>query len=57
MKITFTCKLTMTDEFENSEVEEVYSADVIKEGLTEYIKDGLSEKGNLDFSDCTVTVE
>ena len=56
MKITFTCKLTMTDEFEDSEVEEVYSADVIVKDLIKEFKDGLSEKGAINISDYSITI-
>ena len=57
MKITFTCKLTMVDEFDDSEVETVYPVEYVVEGLKEDLKDGLSEKGTVDISDFSVSVE
>lgn len=57
MKITYTCQLTMTDEFEDSEVKEVFPADVITNDLIKDLKDGLSEKGTVQISDYSVTVE
>lgn len=57
MKITFTCKLAMSDEFEDSEVDTVYPVDVIVKDLIEDLKDGLSEKGTVNISDYSVTVE
>lgn len=57
MKITYTCKLTMTDEFEDSEVKEVFPADVITNNLIKDLKDSLSEKGTVEISDYSVTVE
>ncbi len=56
MKITFTCKLTMTDEFEDSEGEKAYPVDVIVKGLMKDLKYGLSEKGSVDISDYSVSV-
>ena len=57
MKITFTCKLTMTDELEDSEVEGVYPADKIAKDLAKDLKQDLSKKGNVDISDYSVTVD
>ena len=56
MKITFTCKLTMSDEFDDSVVETVYPVDVIVNDLIKDLKEGLSEKGNVDISDYSVSV-
>lgn len=57
MKITYTCKLTMTDEFEDSEVKEVFPADVITKDLIKDLKDGLSEKGTVNISDYSLTID
>ena len=57
MKITFTCKLTMTEELENSEVEEVKPSDEIVKELAKDLKGCLTEKGTVEISDCSVTVE
>ena len=57
MKITFTCKLIMTDEFEASEVISVYPVEYVVKELKEDLKDGLSEKGTVDISDFSVTIE
>lgn len=57
MKITFTCKLTMTDVIEESEGDTAYPVDVIVKGLMKDLKDGVSEKGSVDISDYSVTVE
>ena len=56
MKITFTCKLTMIDEFEDSEVEQVYPVESVVEEIKEDLKDGLSGKGTVDISDYYITV-
>ena len=56
MKITFTCKITMTDEFEDSEVKQVYPAESVVKEIKEDLKDGLSEKGTVDISDYSITV-
>lgn len=56
MKITFTCKITMTDEFEDSEVEQVYPVESVVKELKEDLKDGLSGKGTIDISDYSITV-
>ena len=57
MKITFTCKLTMVDELDDSEVETVYPVESIVKELKEDLQDGLSAKGTIDISDYSVTVE
>lgn len=57
MKITFTCKLTMTEVIDESEGDTVYPTEVIVEGLLKDLKDGVSEKGTVDISDYSVTVE
>ena len=56
MKITFTCKLTLTYEFEDSEVEEVYPVDDIVKELKRDLKNGLYDKGTIDISDYSLTV-
>ena len=56
MKITFTCKITMTDEFEDSEVKQVYPVESVVKEIKEDLKDGLSEKGTVDISDYSITV-
>lgn len=56
MKITFTCKVTMTDEIPDSKIEEVYPVDVIVKELIRDLKNGLSEKGTVDITDYSVTV-
>lgn len=57
MKITFTCKVMMTDEFPDSEVEEVFPVEVIVKDLIKEFKDGLSEKGIVNISDYSLTVD
>lgn len=47
----------MTDEFEDSEVETVYQAELVVNELKEDLQDGLSAKGTVDISDYSVTVE
>ena len=56
MKITFTCKITMTDEFEDSEVKQVYPVESVVKEIKEDLKDSLSEKGTVDISDYSITV-
>ena len=46
----------MTDEFEDSEGEKAYPVDVIVKGLMKDLKYGLSEKGSVDISDYSVSV-
>lgn len=46
MKITFTCKLTMIDDIEDSEIK-----DIVKS----LIKEGLTEKGTVDITDYSLT--
>lgn len=57
MKITFTCKLTMIDEIPDDIVEVVYSADDIVETLINDLKDGLTNKGTVEISDSSVTID
>ena len=47
----------MIDELDDSEVENVYPVEYVVEGLKEDLKDGLSEKGTVDISDFSVSVE
>ena len=47
----------MIDEFDDSEVETVYPVEYAVEELKEDLKDGLSEKGTVDISDFSVSVE
>lgn len=47
----------MTDEFEDSEVKEVFPADVITKDLIKDLKDGLSEKGTVNISDYSLTID
>lgn len=47
----------MTDEFEDSEVKEVFTADVITKDLIKDLKDGLSEKGTVNISDYSLTID
>ena len=56
MKITFTCKITMTDEFEDSEVKQIYPVESVVKEIKEDLKDGMSEKGTVDISDYSITV-
>lgn len=57
MKITFTCKLKMFDDIPDDEVEEIYSDDEIVKTLVKDLKDGLTEKGTVEITDTSVTVE
>jgi len=57
MKITFTCKLKMFDEIPDDDVEVVYSADGIVKTLVNDLKDGLTEKGTVELTEASVTVE
>jgi len=57
MKITFTCKLKMVDEIPDDDVECVYSADKIVKTLVNDLKGGLSEKGTVEITETSVTVE
>lgn len=56
MKITFTCKLKMTDEFEDTEVETVYPADEVAKELASDLREGLSEKGIVEISDFEISI-
>lgn len=47
----------MADEFEASEVISVYPVEYVVKELKEDLKDGLSEKGTVDISDFSVTIE
>jgi hypothetical protein len=57
MKITFTCKLKLFDEIPDDDIEGVYSADEIVKTLVKDLKDGLTEKGSVELTDSSVTVE
>lgn len=56
MKITFTCKLTMTDDLPDSDVEKVYPVEDIVNDLIKDLKYGLSERGSIDISDYSIIV-
>lgn len=56
MKITFACKLTMTEDLPDSDVEEVYPVDDIVKELIRELKYCLSEKGTIDISDYSLAV-
>ena len=56
MKITFTCKLTMTDEMEDSKVKTVYPVESAIKDLKEELKYFLTEKGTVDISDYSLSV-
>lgn len=53
MKITFTCKLTITEDLD---VEEVYPVDDIVKELIRKLKYHLPEKSTVDISDYSLTV-
>lgn len=57
MKITFTCKLTMIDDLPDSDVEMVYPVNDIVKELKREIKDSLSNKGTVDISDYSLTID
>lgn len=57
MKITFTCKMTMTDDLPDSIVEKVYPVDIVVKDLIKELKEGLSEKGTVDLTDCSITID
>ena len=56
MKITFTCKLTMSDEFEDSVVEEVYPIDAIVEDIANELKQHISRKGIVKLSETSLAI-
>lgn len=56
MKITFTCKLTMTDDLPDPDVNEVYHVEAIVNDLIKDLKYGLSGKGTVDISDYSLIV-
>ena len=56
MKITFTCKLMMSDEFEDSVVEEVYPIDAIVEDITNELKQHISRKGIVKLSETSLAI-
>ena len=47
----------MTDEFEDSEVAQVYPVESVVEELKEDLKDGLSSKGTVDISDYSISID
>ena len=51
MKITFTCKLTMIDDIEDSEIKGLIPLDDIVKDLIKDLKEGLTEKGTVDITD------
>ena len=57
MKATFTCKMTMTDELPDSIVDKVYPVDDVVKDLIEELKEGLSEKGTVELTDCSLTID
>ena len=56
MKLNLTFKVTMTDEFEDSEVEKINPVETIVEDIKRGLKEGLSAKGTVDISDYSLTV-
>lgn len=46
----------MTDEFEDSEVKQIYPVESVVKEIKEDLKDGMSEKGTVDISDYSITV-
>ena len=56
MKITFTCKLTITEDLPDSDVKEVYPVDNIAKELIRKLKYHLPEKSTVDISDYSLTV-
>lgn len=55
MKITFTCKLTMIDDIEDSEIKGLIPLDDIVKDLIKDLKEGLTEKGTVDITDYSLT--
>ena len=55
MKITFTCKLTMIDDIEDSEIKGLIPLDDIVKNLIKDLKEGLTEKGTVDITDYSLT--
>lgn len=56
MKITFTCKVTITEDLTDSDIEKLYPVEVIVKNLISDIEDSLSEKGTIDISDYSLIV-
>ena len=57
MKITFTCKLTMIDDIEDSEIKGLIPLDDIVKDLIKDLKEGLTEKGTVDITDYSLTTK
>ena len=57
MKITFTCKLTMIDDIEDSEIKGLIPLDDIVKNLIKDLKEGLTEKGTVDITDYSLTTD
>lgn len=55
MKITFTCKLTMIDDIEDSEIKGLIPLEDIVKSLIKDLKEGLTEKGTVDITDYSLT--
>ena len=55
MKITFTCKLTMIDDIEDSEIKGLIKLDDIVKDLIKDIKKKKTEKGTVDITDYSLT--
>lgn len=56
MKVIYTCVLTLVDEFENSEVDSVYTMEEISKNIVRDMKNGLTEKGKAIVENAKVQI-